>query len=446
MHHAGLDLSSLALECDGGHKHDERADVLNAHGEVGAQEQRCPQLFVQRLATRVAKTLGVVPLGPSVSTATKAAAGWQARRNSMSRVAEFHSTPTLSGCSAQEVEMIHLALKSEAEHVVRGVKVSKKCKLISEVELGGAGKSITIGLPWTPDQFVEQAKVLGHPSDDMPKLPLHIAKAIIKIAQLGPSCLKADLKATMARYEREVSKLRAAEAKLHEEFNPEVESIVAQKRVLLFKKMLTDIRYDDMEVVHLIGSGIRITGEAPKTGIWRSQYKGGQVDVRQLWEKAGEIQQKLFTKPSEGWTEADQILWDTTLEEVGVSLKGLMSPAEVSSEVGKQWIGARRFAIVQKDKVRPIDDFSEHLINASFMAVEKLALNSVDVIAAYCKAILNTGFDGLVEVHLDTGGVLRTKLHDEWTLESWRDLAARVSDLKAAYKQLAVSPCDKSRA
>ena len=33
--------------------------------------------------------------------------------------------------------------------------------------------------------------------------------------------------------------------------------------------MLQDIRYDDMEVVHLLTLGTKVVGELPRTGIWR---------------------------------------------------------------------------------------------------------------------------------------------------------------------------------
>ena len=38
---------------------------------------------------------------------------------------------------------------------------------------------------------------------------------------------------------------------------------------------------------------------------------------------------------------------------------GPLTPEQPENEVGKLWIAARRFAVRQGEKLRPIDDFSE---------------------------------------------------------------------------------------
>ena len=41
---------------------------------------------------------------------------------------------------------------------------------------------------------------------------------------------------------------------------------MASKKILLFRAMLADIKYDDMAVVDLLMTGIRIVGKLEKTG------------------------------------------------------------------------------------------------------------------------------------------------------------------------------------
>ena len=95
----------------------------------------------------------------------------------------------------------------------------------------------------------------------------------------------------------------------------------------------------------------------------RPHLKGGQVQVEQLWQKAGAIQREALQPGSEDWSETDQKLWEVALEEVGSSLRGPFTREQVSNEVGSNiWVPSRRFAINQKQKVRPIDDFSEHSV------------------------------------------------------------------------------------
>ena len=108
---------------------------------------------------------------------------------------------------------------------------------------------------------------------------------------------------------------------------------------------------------------IGILGQAVNTGIWRPFLRGGQVQLNQLWMKAGELQRKASEVQAEPWSETDQKLWETTLDEVGTSLRGPFSSQQIANENGSNiWIPSRRFAIEQKQKLRPIDDFSEHSV------------------------------------------------------------------------------------
>ena len=60
--------------------------------------------------------------------------------------------------------------------------------------------------------------------------------------------------------------LEADERKLHASIDPGVERIVHSKSILLFKRMLQDIQYDDMEVVDILVNGVSLTGDLPDLG------------------------------------------------------------------------------------------------------------------------------------------------------------------------------------
>jgi len=88
--------------------------------------------------------------------------------------------------------------------------------------------------------------------------------------------------------------------------------------------------------------------------------------MRSLWSGAREAQSKVLT-PQSGhqWSKDDQELWHTTLlEEKAGNLEGPFTSEELESHIGKLWIVARRSAVRQGEKLRPIDDFFEFGINA----------------------------------------------------------------------------------
>ena len=72
------------------------------------------------------------------------------------------------------------------------------------------------------------------------------------------------------------------------------------------------------------------------------------------------LQQSALRKQS-GWSEADSKVAEITLEEVEAGyLVGPLSVEQLEAQVGKNWVASRRFPIEQGNKIRPIDDFSEH--------------------------------------------------------------------------------------
>lgn len=77
----------------------------------------------------------------------------------------------------------------------------------------------------------------------------------------------------------------------------------------------------------------------------------------------------------------------------------------------------RRVGVVQRDKVRPIDDFRSSMVNASVTQVETVSIHGVDHIAAMCSEYL------------------RTAGH----LGQFPTLMAKCWDLSAAYKQVPLS-------
>ena len=215
--------------------------------------------------------------------------------------------------------------------------------------------------------------------------------------------------------------------------------------------MLSDIHYDDMDVVNLLITGIRTAGNLERIGIWRPDTcKKAKTSIEELWEEAPAIQKEVLKDRHEGWSEVDQAVWDLTLEEVAAgSLKGPLTPEELKTLVGPRWIAARRFPVVQGAKVRPVDDYSEFGQNATFGSVERVVLKGLDQVATWLRAWLDTA--GRIDTvsrrgsFLDTSGrVWEFVLAPDWSISAWVDLVGRVADLRSAYKQLANHPAHAS--
>ena len=95
----------------------------------------------------------------------------------------------------------------------------------------------------------------------------------------------------------------------------------------------------------------------------------------------------------------------------------------------------------QGDKLRPIDDFSQFVVNAAFGAGEKVSMKNLDQIVAWSRAWRDSQTESGCALFEDTSGAIwEYPFHDEWSDGSWKLLEGRVADLKQACKQLAAAP------
>ena len=303
------------------------------------------------------------------------------------------------------------------------------------------------GRAWSPGAFLHEAVKLTHPFDREPRLPPMVASAIVNMARLGPADLAKSRQATLDKYYAIRDELALSEVELHGSLHHEVQAVVRNKNILLFKRLLEDISYDDMDVVSLLSSGIRLVGNLPPTGIWKKEDRRASCSVNTLRANAGAAQRRVLLPRSAD--NLDDSLWSQTMEEVeSGSLVGPFSPDELSEAVGSQWIAARRFGVVQGEKIRPIDNFSEFSVNAAFGSYEKVNLKGLDQVVAWSKAWAESvewarQSDNCFSLLTSQGDRVDCDLHPGWE-GKFADLRGRVADLKSAYKQLARDPADSA--
>ena len=139
------------------------------------------------------------------------------------------------------------------------------------------------------------------------------------------------------------------------------------------------------------------------------------------------------TKPS-GDPELDEAIYSMTLDECERGwLRGPFSPEMLDKRHGKVWTAARRFGLRQgTEKIRAIDDYSEHGQNATVTCDEKVPLSGVDAIVSIMKVMASAVKDDRSVEVLGLKGVL----HESWTVQEARTILGRCVDLKSAYRQL----------
>eukprot|EP00969_Alexandrium_andersonii_P228708 10101387-Alexandrium_andersonii.AAC.1 len=72
----------------------------------------------------------------------------------------------------------------------------------------------------------------------------------------------------LAHYRARAAQLEAQEKQLHESLHPDVEAVVASKRILLFGEMLRDAGSPDSDLAGSLAAGFPLVGQLPCSGVF----------------------------------------------------------------------------------------------------------------------------------------------------------------------------------
>ena len=295
----------------------------------------------------------------------------------------------------------------------------------------------------TPEQSVQSAANIHHPIDMQIPLPDLLLKAIAMVLELGPQKVVSSRAAHCRRILDRSKALREAETELHSKLDPQVAAVLKGKNILLWKELLVETEFPDLEIVDEVMDGIRLVGTASTSQAFPRGVTAAQQSVKQLQSQAVWRRRTSVGKcNSSGDVEADHELWRQSLQEAEDGwLEGpFYSEDEVSHRLGlSEWICTRRFPLKQSTKVRLIDDGLESGLNSAFSCYNKLSLMDMDAVVALAHTVLHAFKDsGEFHITLSDGSHLTGRVHCSWGPKA--KLLGRTLDLKSAYKELAVSP------
>ena len=261
---------------------------------------------------------------------------------------------------------------------------------------------------------------------------------------LGPiEVCKRRLAQVTCKWRSLAEKFEAQEQKDRSCMPASVRSILRNKRLNLLQCMADDIGWPDKSLFDELRSGFKLVGLAADSGVFKRAVKAPQFTEEELAKRSKFIRPFILGKMnSRSTSENNEELLELTAAEAGEKnwLQGPMSTGCVQKRFGDSWVPVRRFAVQQKGKIRPIDDFSENQVNEAWGCCEAITLQAKEyvvwTVAAFVKHCV---FERTVHLRLRDGRELRAPVHDGWAKDDSAVLLTTV-DLKSAYKQLPVFP------
>ena len=479
------ELCKLGVKCDGSHTHKPWGISKSLAGGWKfdtSTEAEYPLVFCQRVAvimSRLAHARGyntiqteprASPLVAQASNQWKIAAGKQPRgRRAVPMLPEDGQQVEVVVTDPGELQLVERWRgRSDRQYHLAGRIFPYGTRLLHQVPSQPGGESgdgeniqakiVTLGIPMTPEEAVRRARDLKHPFDTAFQVQDHMLDAMFQVMTKGSEAVHQERVERLRWMKARAKQLEEKEAALHASLEVKVAEVLNPKRLLLFEELLKIVGYGDRHLVEDMCKGMSITGEGRVTGCFAPEFKPPMLDKEDLWKGAKSAQQEVRNKVThvarrrvdvagEAVDIAEEV-WEATLKEVKFGwLEGPLEVSQVNERVGPSWTPSRRFGIVQGSKVRNIDDLSEFSINQRYGPGEKLDLGGVDEVVSLTAAWMKVGGgdQDQVRVQLSSGLVLEGEKAPEFRGVLLK-LQGRCLDLKSAYKQLALSPSDRSNA
>ena len=270
-----------------------------------------------------------------------------------------------------------------------------------------------IGLPREPWEFVKEACSLQHPY----LMSVKVGEALLNNIRAYESNGGLAFRRTQCAFSKEmlslIRDLDEDERMLHGNMAPHLRRILKPKRILVFQHLLEKVSYPDAKIAREMAGGFALCGWLPASGVFPTKLKPPEIheDFLAKMSKPFSARSLAVTKSS-GDSESDCKLWEATLEEVAAGfLSGPYHPDDAPAGA----VISPRFGLQQKNKLRPIDNFSSSHVNGATGMQDKLQLDSVDEICGMIKAWMQ-----------EARGPLSLK--------------GRCYDLRKAYRQIGVKP------
>ena len=249
------------------------------------------------------------------------------------------------------------------------------------VDLRKVGELLFIGIPREPEDFVSRAIAAGHPrnlfAEDWSARDSFVRGNLTR--EVGKLLDKRN--AFFNKWIKRAGELAEKEKELHGSLDPEI------AKVLKVEEILKEIGFPDKHLVKDICAGFRITGWLRDSLIFPHRSKPPLYSVDALMRMSKGLSRSIFKSvAAEDSSEASTGAWMGSVSEIE---KGWL--VEDKNPDLDALVVARRFGLVQKSKVRVIDDFKQCGVNGSAGLPEKYVLCSIDAIAATLVKALELG-------------------------------------------------------
>ena len=297
-----------------------------------------------------------------------------------------------------------------------------------------------IGWYYSMTEHFEQACRLRHPAFDFLIVPDILRRNLFDLLTRGPKAVAESRIGALKDIMKLKLELQPEEDKLRSKLEPHVNEVTAGKALCLFRRLLEETDFPDMNVCKFMEQGVVLTGYEEDSNLYQKKIKVADMTVEQLNHQAIWRRRELMCRPmsTEELGQADDLERETSEEVTAGFLKGPFTEEQVTELLGcSDWSLTKRFALHQSDKVRIIDNYKESGVNSCYGSSSYLALHDTDFIVGFLRLVMAAcSRSDWVTIPLSDGTLLQGKMHK--SVRACSGWVGRCVDLSKAYKQVAI--------
>ena len=336
-------MCQLQAQCPGNHEHEPYGRKRDSSGKIvyaTADEAAYPRELAKQVVHIVSHALQIFPDSSQATTANTPvnAAGTvstakQPRGQRMAPIlSEFAAVPTISALDKPPLDY-----KQRLSKAWKGIpKGAKLLKCFSSA----SSFNCTFGIYRTPSSWIKEAKLIEHPFDVYHAVPDQLLRVLFDFLTLGPATIMKKRNALLNKWIGWAAEMNVQESHLKSSMEAGVREILKDKRVLLLKRIASDIGWVDMKFFDELCEGFRLTGLQEPSGVFPMEPRPMEFSPEELDDAMKFLRPALLGKVKSTSVNGDTaLLWNLTLEEANNKhwLDGPLSPEAVTARRPGGW-------------------------------------------------------------------------------------------------------------
>ena len=230
--------------------------------------------------------------------------------------------------------------------------------------------------------MVQNGHAAATPARQQPEITPDLQQAITQEALTPLATLVRQRSDAIQDMHRLRQASRTAERLLRESLDSKVSAVTAPKQTLMLQQLLDRYDYPDKRTGQELRQGFPLSGWLQPSGKGPTAVLPPPLSVDQLLTNAKSITQESLRKVRAApQDEIKEAIWKATQDEVS---NGWLSIQPVHEDQLPPAVVSTRFGVIQKNKIRPIDNFRASHDNAACGTSEKVLVDGPDLIAQTC--------------------------------------------------------------